>query len=86
MFGHVLRSDERSPAFLSLKFALTNNHPTRMGRHQINLYSVLKNDLKLKNFNLNTVDDIYVLRTIASDRERWRDVNRRDLLAIEAVT
>ena len=86
MFGHVLRSDERSPAFLSLKFALTNNHPTRMGRHQINLYSVLKNDLKLKNFNLNTVDDIYVLRTIASDRERWRDVNRRDLLAIQAVT
>ena len=59
-----------------------------MGRHQINLYNVLKNDLKLKNFNLNTVDDIYVLRTIAhaSDRERWRDVNRRDLLAIQAVT
>ena len=38
MLGHILRSDEQTPAFLSFKFALNNKLKSRRGKHQSNLF------------------------------------------------
>ena len=47
MLVHILRtrSDEQTPAFLSLKFALTNKLKSRRGRHQSNLFKTVLRDL-----------------------------------------
>jgi hypothetical protein len=76
MLGHVLRSPENSPAQAALCFAVEsmNNLPGRLGRHRINLLSVLRNDLKSRNLSLNTYDDIINLRNLAYNRAQWRKV------------
>ena len=70
VFGHILRSDECTPASLALIFAVEsmNSIKGRLGRHRINLFKLLKNDLKERNIDidLNCVNDIYVLRDIYS--------------------
>ena len=75
LFGHILRSEENTPASTALLFAVNsqNNLSGRRGRHRINLWSVLKNDLKLRNIdiNLNCIKDFYRLRDLASDRNAW---------------
>ena len=44
---NILRSAENTPAQTSLSFALegASMHKSRCGRHQINLFNVLKGDL-----------------------------------------
>ena len=74
MFGHVLRSDMNTPAFLSLKFALTNNHKNRKGRHQSNLFNILLADLKFRNIILKSENDLNELRTVALNRTYWRNI------------
>ena len=72
MLGHVLRSSVDTPAFTSLKFALTNNLKGRIARHQMNLFNVICNDLKTRNFKLDTIDDLYYIREVAFDRSHWK--------------
>ena len=73
MFGHILRSNESTPAFVSLKFAVSNTYKSRRGRHQCNLFNTLIDDLKCRNFVLKTPDDLYKLRNDAFDRAHWRN-------------
>ena len=71
MFGHVLRSNISSPAFLALKFAVCNDLPGRKGRHQSNLFNVLKKDLNCRNLKLFNENDLNALREISVDRAKW---------------
>ena len=71
VWSYVLRLDECTPAFSSLKFAITNNHKQRRGRHQSNLFNLLTNDLASRNLNLKSIDDLYKLRELAMKRLEW---------------
>jgi hypothetical protein len=53
--GHVLRSPENSPAQSVLCFAVDamSCMPGRVGRHRVNLFQVIKKDLKLYNLELS---------------------------------
>ena len=87
MFGHILRSPTNSPAALSLEFAVSQiaELKGRRGRHQINLLTVLRDDInripvdfsstninRHHKLSLKSTSDISVLRDIASDRREWR--------------
>ena len=74
MFGHILRSDITTPAFTSLRFAVTNNYKSREGRHQCNLFNTLIQDLKYRNIKLDCEVDLENLRSIAFERSRWRSM------------
>ena len=78
MFGHILRSDENTPAQLALHFAVNADATMkgRVGRHQNNLYRMLKNDLKNRVFLLNCTDDLEDLKVLASDRIKWRSLQQ----------
>ena len=86
MFGHILRSPENSPAALSLSFAVEGCSALkgRRGRHQTNLLSVIRNDIKRIPVNrfsenhhlhykltLKNQHDINVMRELASNRKEW---------------
>ena len=64
--GHVLRMDENTPAFLSLRYAIAAGdiYTGRLGRPRINLYNFVKEDLKSRNIPLETI----------SDRSRWKNL------------
>ena len=74
MLGHILRGSETSPAYLALNFALDGSakYKSRAGRHRINLFNTIKNDLKSRKIQLKRPEDITALREIASDRLKWR--------------
>ncbi|KAL5247145.1 hypothetical protein ACHWQZ_G019116 [Mnemiopsis leidyi] len=76
LLGHVLRSPENSPAQSALCFVVNQVTilPGRRGRHRINLFDVLKSDLKNRDISLNDYSDILNLRMLASDRKRWHDM------------
>ena len=44
----------------------------RVGRHQTNLYNVIKRDLTDRNIQLVNTNDLIELRYAASDRSHWR--------------
>ena len=71
MYGHVLRSDIKTPAFLSLKFAINNTYKSRKGRHQSNLFDILKSDLKVRDIRLESETDLFDLREHALNRKSW---------------
>ena len=74
MFGHILRSHVQTPAFLSLKFAVTNTLKSRKGRHQNNLHNTLLMDLKnILNMDLKTEQNLNDVRVVAFDRSFWRN-------------
>ena len=74
MLGHVLRSEETTPAQLALQYALNGarQYEIRLGRPRINLLDTLIKDLKCRNINLKTPEDLYNVRNIASNRKCWR--------------
>ena len=76
MLGHVLRSPENSPAQAALCFAVEsmNTLPGRLGRHRINLLSLIKCDLQSRDLSLNSYDDILNLRILAHNRVVWKDM------------
>ena len=78
MFGHILRSDENTPAQLTLHFAVNADATMkgRVGRHQNNLFRILKNDLKNRDILLNCTDDLEDLKVLASDRIKWRSLQQ----------
>jgi len=74
MLGHVLRSSEDTPAYLSMKFAVSMSE-TVVGRqscHQMNLFQVIQKDLQSRGLHLNNLDDLNRLREVAFDRAQWR--------------
>ena len=72
MFGHILRSAPNTPAYLSLKFAISNTRKSRKGRHQSNLFTLLIKNLKCRNINLTDLNDLDILRNVAIERNQWR--------------
>ena len=74
MLGHVLRSPESSPAQSALCFVVDNMNilPGRRGRHRINLFKVIRDDLLARGINLRCYDDILNIRILAGDRNKWR--------------
>ena len=50
MLGHILRSAEDSPAFLSMLFAINSDNTMigRLGRPSLNLLDVIRKDLVRK--------------------------------------
>ena len=76
MLGHILRSNEDTPALHSLKFAIymSENYVGRQSCHQINLFNVIKNDLRIRNIYLNNQNDLIYLRKLASDKRVWRSM------------
>ena len=78
MLGHILRSDENTPAQLALHFAVNADATMkgRVGRHQNNLFKLLKNDLKLRNISLNNMNDLEILKFLAYDRSKWRSLQQ----------
>ena len=68
MYSHELRLPENSPASLALTYALDDcPAESRRGRHQINLFNTIKSDLKLRRFTLNCLEDLLLVRDVASD-------------------
>ena len=74
MLGHILRSDECSPAQTALCFAIeTSQRLTgRSGRHRISLLQTLKDDLELRRIILDDYYDLIYLRELANDRLLWK--------------
>ena len=74
MMGHVLRSDDNTPAMLSLKFVLNSSgeFKGRVGRPNTNLYKMLVDDLKYRNLELRDLSDLNEIRDIASCRKCWK--------------
>ena len=74
MMGHVLRSDDNTPAMLSLKFVLNSSgeFKGRVGRPNTNLYKMLVDDLKYRNLELRNLNDLNEIRDIASCRMCWK--------------
>ena len=78
MLGHILRSDDNTPAQLALHFTVNmdNEMVGRIGRHQTNLYRVIKNDLLARNIELHNIDDLYFLKSLAFDRRLWKSMTK----------
>jgi hypothetical protein len=74
MMGHVLRSDDNTPAMLSLKFVLNSSgeFKGRVGRPNTNLYTMLVDDLKYRNLELRDLNELNEIRDIASCRKCWK--------------
>ena len=74
MLGNILRSDENTPAQLALHFAVNADTTMkgRVGRHQNNLFRILKEDLKRRYISFNSADNLESLKVLASDRKKWR--------------
>ena len=81
MLGHILRSDERSPAQAALCYAVEMNISLvgRIGCHRKNLFQTLKCDLKKRSIMLNNYEDVLHLRELASDRGHWNNLFVRDI-------
>lgn len=78
MLGHILRSDNNSPAQLALHFAVESQSVMkgRVGRHQSNLFKTILTDLSDRNIRLVNTDDLYDLRNFALDRRQWRELSK----------
>ena len=74
MLGHVLRSQENSPALLALRFAVEGSkiYKGRVGRHRCNLLDTIRDDLKNRHLMLKNANDFENIKHIASDRVKWR--------------
>ena len=78
MLGHILRSEDNTPAQLALHFAVNadSSMKGRVGRHQNNLFRLLKSDLNSRNISLKCIEDLYELKNFASDRRNWRSLQQ----------
>ena len=75
MLGHVLRGPVDGPAFSSLMFAInTLQYPGRRGRPQSNLFSLILSDLKRHGKSLKTINELYELKSMASNKAYWRSL------------
>ena len=75
MLGHILRSDENTPAQVALVFAINANNmfENRLGRPRTNLFSTLVNDLGDRNILLNNCSELNDIKDIAKCRQCWKN-------------
>ena len=76
MFGHILRSNENTPAQLALLFAVESDElfKGRLGRPRMNLFSVLGNDLSERSLSMRNFDELNEIRDIAACRRCWSNI------------
>ena len=95
MLGHVLRSDNDTPAYQSFIFAAfgCGNMKGRRGRHRNNLFDlIVKNDLEYRNININNFEDFNNLVNLAKNKSEWtklfkkRHIGRRSLRNLKQVS
>ena len=74
MLGHVLRSDNCTPAYQSFMFAAfgCNDLKGRKGRHRTNLFDIIVKDLNRRNIYIKNEDDFMNLVCLAQDRLKWK--------------
>ena len=82
MFGHILRSQENTPAQIALSFAIESNYlfKGRLGRPRMNLFTVLKNDLKSRNLSIGNFQELNEIKDIAKCNKCWDNLYRYRLL------
>ena len=92
MLGHVLRSPENSPAHTSLCFAVnmlnSGNIKGRIGRHSLNLLSVLKKDIDSLKLCVNSENDIVDVDDIGMEHLDLKQVtlnNYTDILVLRQL-
>ena len=76
MLGHVLRSSEDTPANVALSYAIDGclDFKSRVGRHQMNLFNVIKSDLSVRGRTLENNSDLHELRYFAQNRQKWKNL------------
>ena len=76
MLGHILRSEECTPAQSALCFAVEKLSTTvgREGRNRTNFMYVLNKDLAKRYLYVEDYDDIIHLRELASNRKYWGEL------------
>ena len=81
MFGHILRSDENTPAHQALTFAVESNHHFhgRTGRPRCNLFSLLEKDLLDRNFYISNFEEFNEIRDMARCRKCWKNLSEHRL-------
>ena len=74
MLGHVLRSDNNTPAYQSFLFATfgSKSFKGRIGRHRTNFYDVILKDLNKRELYIDDNDDILNLVELAKNRQEWK--------------
>ena len=74
LLGHILRSDDNTPASLALRYAISSldHFRGRVGRPRSNLLNTIQNDLKEHCIVLNTLEDLENLKFKAYDRVAWK--------------
>ena len=75
MLGHILRSNNDTPAYQSFLFAAFGcmNLKGRRGRHRSNLYDlIVKRDLNKRHIYLNNESDFENLVNLARDKIGWK--------------
>ena len=87
LFGHILRRDEHIPANKAMIAFFTPSGQTKYkGRPPTTIYTKLNQDLKKleSGKELKTMKDLEALRSLAEDREAWKELTRRIREAAEA--
>ena len=76
LLGHIMRSDNRTPAYQAFRFAALGSKDIkgRKGRHRTNLFDLILKDLTGKNISLKTENDMNILVDLALDRKGWREL------------
>ena len=87
LFGHILRRDKEIPANIAMNTYFT---PSGQGKHRgrppTTIYTVLNRDLKHLHgvHKLGSKEDLLSLRSLAEDRDQWKDITQRIKEAAEA--
>ncbi len=76
LLGHILRMDDNCPASLAFNYAVkaSTSLRGRRGRPRTNLFNFIQADLRAHDLDLNSVDDILKLKSIAYNRAQWRNM------------
>ena len=80
MLGHILRMPTDTPAQLAIQFALkeATEYKGRRGRHQTNLLETIRADLRRHQLELQSDADMRILRELATDKNKWRALGKKD--------
>ena len=98
MFGHALRLHNQTPAAKAMRFFFKETGAKKFrGRPRTTIYTTLNKDIETLqatndellnklNFpkNLNTIQELNILQSIAEDRKKWRNVCKILIRAAEA--
>ena len=76
MLGHILRSDNNTPAYQSFIFATfgSKSFKGHIGRHKTNLYDLILKDLDKRELSIYDNNDFINLVELAQNRQEWKRV------------